>query len=165
MRWLVAALALALATLAFGQAEELAHPDAKVEQRLKALAEELRCLVCQNQTIADSNAALALDLRNQIRMQIAEGRSDAQIRDYMVERYGDFVLYRPPFKASTLALWLGPAALLVVGAFVFWGVVRRRPIAPAAASGPEDARRIEALLSEELPAGQAPPRSAKPRRK
>jgi len=165
MRWLVAALALALATLAFGQAEELAHPDAKVEQRLKALAEELRCLVCQNQTIADSNAALALDLRNQIRAQIAEGRSDAQIRDYMVERYGDFVLYRPPLKASTLALWLGPAALLVVGAFVFWGVVRRRSIETAAAPGAEDARRIEALLSEESHAGQATPRGAKPRRK
>jgi cytochrome c-type biogenesis protein CcmH len=165
VRGLVAALALALATLAFGQAEEVARPDAKVEQRLKALAEELRCLVCQNQTIADSNAALALDLRNQIRAQIAEGRSDAQIRDYMVERYGDFVLYRPPFKASTLALWLGPAALLVVGAFIFWGVVRRRRVEPAAAAGAEDARRIAALLGDELPAGQAAPRGGKPRRK
>jgi cytochrome c-type biogenesis protein CcmH len=163
MRGLVAAFALALATLAFGQAEELAHPDAKVEQRLKALAEELRCLVCQNQTIADSNAPLALDLRNQIRTQIAAGRSDAQIRDYMVERYGDFVLYRPPFKASTLALWLGPGALLVVGAFIFWGVVRRRRIEPAATPGPEDTRRIEALLSAASPAGQAASQSAKPR--
>ena len=139
--------------------------DAGLERRVTNLAHELRCLVCQNQTIADSNAALALDLRNQIRAQIAEGRSDAQIRDYMVERYGDFVLYRPPLKATTLALWLGPAALLVVGAFVFWGVVRRRPVEPAAAHGTQDARRIEALLSEESPVGQAEPRSAKTRRK
>jgi cytochrome c-type biogenesis protein CcmH len=155
MRWLVAALALALATLAFGQAEEVAHPDAKVEQRLKALAEELRCLVCQNQTIADSNAALALDLRNQIRTQIAEGRSDEQIRDYMVERYGDFVLYRPPFKASTLALWLGPFLLLAVGAIVLVVVVRRRR--PGEDGAPVASQRrtdIEALL-EGREAGRA----------
>jgi len=141
-----------------------AAADPALEARMMRIATELRCLVCQNQTIADSNAALALDLRNQIRTQIAEGRSDAQIRDYMVERYGDFVLYRPPLKASTLALWLGPAALLVAGAFVFWGVVRRRRVEPAAAPGAEDARRIEALLSEESPAGQAAPDSDKPRR-
>ena len=126
MRTLILAFALAFAGAAFGQAAEVAHPDAKVEARLKALADELRCLVCQNQTIADSNAPLALDLRNQIRGQIAAGRSDAQIRDYMVERYGDFVLYRPPFKASTLLLWLGPFALLALAAGSFWAVVRSR---------------------------------------
>jgi cytochrome c-type biogenesis protein CcmH len=146
MRALLAAWALALTTLAFGQAEEVARPDAKVEQRLKTLAEELRCLVCQNQTIADSNAPLALDLRNQIRGQIAAGRSDGQIRAYMVERYGDFVLYRPPFKASTLALWLGPFLLLVVGGAAFVAIVKRRRAADAPPPGPKRRAQIEALL-------------------
>jgi cytochrome c-type biogenesis protein CcmH len=150
MRALVAAVLLAVATLAFGQASEIAHPDAATERRLKALAEELRCLVCQNQTIADSSAPLAVDLRNQIRAQIAQGRSDDQIRGYMVERYGDFVLYRPPFKALTLVLWVGPFALLAAGALIAWRIVRRRRTAveePAVS----DRRRaeIESLLDAE----------------
>jgi cytochrome c-type biogenesis protein CcmH len=82
-------------------------------QRAVELAEQLRCLVCQNQTIADSNAELAVDLRRQIREQIAQGKSDAEITGFMVERYGDFVLYRPPLKATTLLLWLGPPVLLL----------------------------------------------------
>jgi cytochrome c-type biogenesis protein CcmH len=126
VRTLVAAALLAFATAAFGQAEEVAKPDAAVEQRLKVLAEELRCLVCQNQTIADSHAPLAVDLRNQIRGQISEGRSDDQIRAYMVERYGDFVLYRPPFKATTVVLWVGPFALVAFRALAFAMIVRRR---------------------------------------
>ncbi|HEX7404160.1 MAG TPA: cytochrome c-type biogenesis protein [Usitatibacter sp.] len=126
MRLLVAIVAFGLAGFAFGQASEVAHPDAAVEERLKGLAEELRCLVCQNQTIADSNAPLALDLRNQIRAQVAQGRSDSQIREYMVERYGDFVLYRPPFKASTAILWAGPFALLLFGAGIAIAIMRRR---------------------------------------
>ena len=146
MRKWLAAGAFALATLAFGQAQEIAHPDAKVEERLKALAEELRCLVCQNQTIADSNAPLALDLRNQIRAQISQGRTDAQIRAYMVERYGDFVLYKPPFKASTLVLWLGPFALIAAGAFIFAMIVRRRRAGVPAAASPKRRAEIEALL-------------------
>ncbi len=106
----------------------LAADDAALEQRTKNLAHELRCLVCQNQTIADSNAPLAQDLRGQIREQLAAGRSDDEVIDYMVARYGDFVLYRPPFKATTLALWIGPFALLALGAFIFWRrVARRRP--------------------------------------
>jgi cytochrome c-type biogenesis protein CcmH len=138
-----------MATLAFGQAADVAMPDAKVEQRLKVLADELRCLVCQNQTIAESNAPLALDLRNQIRAQVAAGRSDAEIRAYMVERYGDFVLYRPPFKASTAMLWIAPFALAAIGAAVLIAIARRR-----GASGPTsmpDERRaeIEALLEGE----------------
>jgi cytochrome c-type biogenesis protein CcmH len=87
-------------------------------QRAVRLAEQLRCLVCQNQTIADSNAPLAVDLRTQIREQITEGRSDGEIVQYMVQRYGDFVLYRPPFKATTALLWLGPALLLLIGAAI-----------------------------------------------
>lgn len=119
-------LLLAFSALAFGQASEVVHPDAMTEQRLKGLAEELRCLVCQNQTIADSNAPLALDLRQQIRGQIAAGKSDTQIRDYMVERYGDFVLYRPPFKATTAMLWIGPFALLAFGIAIGIVMVRKR---------------------------------------
>jgi cytochrome c-type biogenesis protein CcmH len=146
----VAALLLAFAAAASGQvqAPDVAK-DPEVERRLKALAEELRCLVCQNQTIADSNAPLAIDLRNQIRGQIAQGRSDDQIRGYMVERYGDFVLYRPPFKALTLVLWLGPFVLLAAGALIGWKIVRRRRVAAEAPQVPEKRRaEIEALLDE-----------------
>jgi cytochrome c-type biogenesis protein CcmH len=92
--------------------------DPVMARRAVRLAEQLRCLVCQNQTIADSNAALAVDLRAQIREQIAAGRTDHDIVDYMVQRYGDFVLYSPPFKATTALLWLGPALLLLIGAAV-----------------------------------------------
>jgi cytochrome c-type biogenesis protein CcmH len=137
------------AGLAFGQASEVDHPDAAVEARLKALAEELRCLVCQNQTIADSNASLALDLRNEIREQVAKGRSDDEIRAYMVERYGDFVLYRPPLKATTVLLWVGPFALLALGAGIVVMTVRRRRKEQPAESGDRKTRsEVEALLKD-----------------
>ena len=147
MRLVLAAALLAFVTLAFGQASEIAHPDAKVEERLKGLAEELRCLVCQNQTIADSNAPLALDLRNQIRGQIAAGRSDEQIRGYMVDRYGDFVLYRPPFKAATALLWIGPFALLAAGIGIAFVIARRRR--PSQARKSEGRAAIAALLEDD----------------
>jgi cytochrome c-type biogenesis protein CcmH len=137
------------AGLAFGQASEVDHPDAAVEARLKALAEELRCLVCQNQTIADSNASLALDLRNEIREQVAKGRSDDEIRAYMVQRYGDFVLYRPPLKATTVLLWAGPFALLALGMGIVVLVVRRRRSEPPAEDGARRSRsEVEALLED-----------------
>lgn len=85
------------------------------QKRAVELSEHLRCLVCQNQTIADSNAELAQDLRRQVREQITQGRSDTEIVSFMVQRYGDFVLYKPPFKATTLLLWFGPFALLLLG--------------------------------------------------
>jgi cytochrome c-type biogenesis protein CcmH len=94
----------------------------EVEKRTAALAHELRCLVCQNQTLADSNAPLAVDLRNQIREQLAAGKSEQDVLDFMVARYGDFVLYRPPFKAVTVALWIGPFVLFGFG---FWLLARR----------------------------------------
>jgi cytochrome c-type biogenesis protein CcmH len=100
--------------------------DPKVEARLARLAVELRCLVCQNQTIADSSAALAVDLRNQIREMIARGDTDEQILEYMTARYGDFVLYRPPLKATTTLLWTGPALLMIVGFSVLGLALRRR---------------------------------------
>jgi cytochrome c-type biogenesis protein CcmH len=103
-----------------------------LDKRTAALADELRCLVCQNQTLADSNAPLAVDLRNQIRDQLSKGASESEVREFMVARYGDFVLYRPPLKASTVALWLGPFALLVAGLALLWRRLRRaRPTEPA----------------------------------
>ena len=149
MKAILIAVALAWSAVAFGQASDVARPDAGVEERLKALAEDLRCLVCQNQTIADSNAPLALDLRNQIRSQIAQGRSDAQIRDYMVERYGDFVLYRPPLRASTALLWGGPFVLLAVGIVVFLRVTRRQGAGARTPASGADAARIAALLEDD----------------
>jgi cytochrome c-type biogenesis protein CcmH len=147
-----AALCLAFAGAAFGQASEVAKPDAAVEQRLKGLAEELRCLVCQNQTIADSHAPLAVDLRNQIRGQIAQGRTDDDIRAYMVQRYGDFILYRPALKATTLVLWLGPFALLAAGIGIFMVIVRARRAAPRdAAIDPVRRAEIETLLAGDAP--------------
>jgi cytochrome c-type biogenesis protein CcmH len=101
-----------------------------LDKRVAALADELRCLVCQNQTLAESNAPLAVDLRNQIREQLAKGASESEVRDFMVERYGDFVLYKPPFKASTAALWLGPFILLAIGVWVLRRLARRRLPAP-----------------------------------
>jgi len=143
-------VALLLAcTIAQAQSSELTKADAKTEQRLRLLADELRCLVCQNQTIADSNAPLALDLRNQTRTQIAAGKSDDQIRDYMVQRYGDFVLYRPPFKATTALLWVGPFALVFLGAGVMWLLVRRRKPQAKGEVKPARRRELGKLLEEE----------------
>ena len=150
MRRALAGLLMLLASaLAFGQAEEVAKPDPVVEARLKALGDELRCLVCQNQTIADSSAPLALDLRNQIRAQVAQGRTDEQIRAYMVERYGDFVLYRPPFKATTALLWAGPFVLIALGLGIFLVMVRRkRALAPREEVSSQRQAELEKLLSD-----------------
>jgi len=155
MRTILAALLLALATFAFGQAEEVAHPDAKVERRLKDLGEQLRCLVCQNETIAASQAPLALDLRNEIREMIRQGKSDDQIRAYLVARYGDFVLYKPPFKPNTILLWVGPFALLALGFGVMAIVIARRRSqgVPPAPQADAQGARIAALLEGEPPTG------------
>lgn len=107
--------------------------DPVLEAQVLRIATDLRCLVCQNETIAASNAALAVDLRNQIRSQLQAGRSEGEIRDYMVQRYGDFVLYRPPFKPTTWLLWGGPFVLLVAMLVMLWRLLRRRRSAAAAA--------------------------------
>ena len=108
-----------------------AAQDPALDKRVAGLAHELRCLVCQNQTLAESNAPLAVDLRNQIREQLKGGASERDVIDFMVARYGDFVLYRPPFKASTLALWIGPFLLLALGALLLVRrLVRRRAPEP-----------------------------------
>ena len=118
--------------------------DPGVEKRVAALAEELRCLVCQNQTLADSNAPLAVDLRNQIREQLTAGKSEQEVRDFMVARYGDFVLYRPPFNPATVALWLGPFAFLLLGGWVLARRLARRR-APQELSSEERARAAKLL--------------------
>ena len=100
--------------------------DPVAHQRVVEVSEQLRCLVCQNQSIADSNAELAVDLRNQVIEQVKAGKTNKEIVDYMVERYGDFVLYKPPFKASTYILWLGPIALFLIGLIAFYVNLRRR---------------------------------------
>ena len=117
-----------------------AADDPALEKRVAGLAHELRCLVCQNQTLADSNAPLAVDLRNQIREQLQGGASERDVIDFMVARYGDFVLYRPPLKASTLALWIGPFVLLALGAFLLLRRLVRRRAPELALSEAERAR-------------------------
>ena len=118
-----------LLVVPFLAGQGLADNQPDLDQRVAAIAAELRCLVCQNQSIAESNADLAVDLRRQIREQLKEGRSERDVLDFMVQRYGDFVLYRPPLKASTLLLWGGPFLLLVLGIFLLARKIRsvRRP--------------------------------------
>jgi len=157
MRPLLAAALLALSALAGAQTAPPAPADQQaadvaadpaLEKRVNALSAELRCLVCQNQSLADSHAPLAIDLKNQVREQLQAGRSESDVIDYMTQRYGDFVLYRPPFKATTLVLWLGPALLLLIGIGLYWRTLRQgqHQGAPAAVS-PDEARRAEALLA------------------
>lgn len=158
----VCAAALALSGAAFAQnaptisqtmqSSKEAVPtafDPVAHKRVLGISEQLRCLVCQNQSIADSNAELAVDLRNQVIEQINAGRSDEEIIKYMVDRYGDFVLYNPPFKASTVILWLGPVALFLGAVIAFYVNLRRRKTQVAKserALTPDEKRRAEALL-------------------
>jgi cytochrome c-type biogenesis protein CcmH len=124
--------------------------DPVLEARVMVIAEELRCLVCQNETIAASHADLAVDLRSQIRIKLTQGQSSQQILDFMVERYGDFVLYRPPLKASTVLLWVGPFALLLLAAGVLVLNIRRHRGAAARGSMTEaEQRRAQQLLDQE----------------
>ena len=125
-RLLVIAVLSLLPWFALAKDAAPAAADPVLEARMLRIAAELRCLVCQNQTIADSHADLAQDLRRQVREMLVRGDSDQQIIDYMTARYGDFVLYRPPFKATTALLWVGPALLLLGGVTVLVLVLRRR---------------------------------------
>ena len=120
------AILLALGGMAHAIDAQDAFDDPVLQERYENINRELRCLVCQNQTIADSNATLAQDLRREVRDMIAAGQTDAQIREIMIERYGDFVLYRPRMTAGNLLLWAAPVLLLVIGAIVLVRVVRRR---------------------------------------
>jgi cytochrome c-type biogenesis protein CcmH len=136
--------------------------DPVAEKRLLGIAEELRCLVCQNETIAASNAELAKDLRQEIRTMIGAGRSDTEIIEFMTERYGDFVLYRPPFKATTLLLWLLPPFFLLAGlvGVRLYLVRRNRILAAAVPVSAEDLRAAQELLADEPPReSDSPPQS------
>ncbi len=149
---MIARLLLCLALLGplAGLAREAppAAEDPALEQRMKDMTSELRCLVCQNQSLADSNADLAIDLRNQVRAQMKAGKSDAEIRTWLTDRYGDFVLYRPPLKSSTVLLWLGPAVLLALALAALAITLRRRRqrLAQAGELSDEERARAEALL-------------------
>lgn len=146
----ILALLLAVAPLVHAGEAAPAAADPALEKRVMKLAEELRCLVCQNQTIADSHADLAVDLKNQIREKLKAGMSEKEIKNYMVERYGDFVLYRPPVKNTTWVLWFGPFLLLLVGIVVLFAKLRSRSrqMASAAALSDADHERAQALLQE-----------------
>lgn len=141
LAWLAAFL-MVLSAVA-GEAQPMAQ-DAAVEQRLVAIADEVRCLVCQNESLAGSRAELAEDLRREIRSLIRQGKTDAEILEFLVSRYGDFVRYRPPFKPLTWLLWLGPLLLLGAGA---WVVARRIRAATTAGAEPalDEAQRQQAL--------------------
>jgi cytochrome c-type biogenesis protein CcmH len=134
-----------------------APKDAALEARLRTLSEELRCLVCQNQTLADSTAPLAEDLRREVRELAQQGKTDAEIKQYLVARYGDFVLYKPPVKPTTWILWFGPFAFLLGGGLIWFVVLRRRrrggeddnePPAPSQDGG-EQEERARRLLGDE----------------
>lgn len=145
-------VALLLAVSSSIRAADTAQPaaaDPVLEKRVMALSGELRCLVCQNQSLADSHADLAVDLRNQVREMLAAGQSEADVKAFMTARYGDFVLYRPPVKATTVLLWVGPFVLLLVAVTaLFVHLARRRRVSAEAVemlSG-EDAKRVRQLL-------------------
>lgn len=143
---LFACLAALHGTALAKEAAPLAE-DEQVEKRLTLISEELRCLVCQNESLAGSRAELAQDLRREIREQIKQGRSDKEIMDFMVGRYGDFVRYRPPLKGSTFLLWFGPLLLVVAGVTALLLYLRRRArnLADAALSA-EEQRKVDTLL-------------------
>ncbi len=147
---LVLILASAAGTAA-AQGVDQPLPDPAQESRARALFKDLRCLVCQNQSIDDSNADLARDLRDIVRERVAAGDSDEQAVDYLVSRYGDWVLLQPPFKPGTLVLWLGPLGILLLAGGVTLTYLRRqrRPTTIPAALSDEERRRLEALLEED----------------
>ena len=132
-----------------GEAQDMAK-DPVLEKRMVGLAENLRCLVCQNESLASSHAELAEDLRREVRELMQKGMTDQEIKDYLVARYGDFVLYEPPLKSFTLLLWLGPFALLIagMGVLVFQMRNRRKTVAETTLS-PEEQQRVAALLNDE----------------
>ncbi len=153
-RFAYMSLLIALSFSANATKMDAPSSDAAFDLRLKRLETELRCLVCQNQTLADSNADLADDLRREVRGLAKEGKSDAEIKAYLVARYGDFVLYNPPVKSTTWLLWGGPFALLGGGAILWWIILRRRaraPAGPAPSADPDAKARARELLESAEP--------------
>ncbi len=130
-----------------GEAQPLAA-DPELEKRVEAVSSELRCLVCQNQTIADSHAELAIDLKNQVREMLRSGKSNDDVVNYMVDRYGDFVRYKPPMKPTTYFLWFGPGILIIVGLFVLMVTLRKRKarIDESPQMSQDDLKKVDELL-------------------
>ncbi|MGE5147131.1 MAG: cytochrome c-type biogenesis protein [Candidatus Eiseniibacteriota bacterium] len=158
MRTLLAALLLLFGMLGAvpGHAVEPGEilKDPALEARARAISKSLRCLVCQNQSIDDSNADLAHDLRILVRQRLSAGDSDGEVVDYIVSRYGDFVLLKPPLNAETILLWFGPALVLAGGAAGAWLYIRRQRRSATAASAPlseDERRRLDALVGDERP--------------
>ena len=143
---LVAIAAVALMGSASEPSERL--PDPAQESRARVLFKEVRCLVCQNESIDDSEAQLAGDLRRIVREQVRAGRDDRQIRAFLVERYGEFVLLKPRFSPGNAALWLAPAGVLLVGGGLLIGLLRRREIVETELSQDEEAR-VRSLLEDD----------------
>ncbi len=151
MKQLVACLMMVAIILAVpvAHAKEAATmaADPVLEKRVMALAYELRCLVCQNQSLGGSQSDFAIDLRNEMREQMDQGKSDEEVTEFMVQRYGDFILFRPPVKSTTLPLWIGPFALLAIGALVlFIHLKRRKRTINTAPLSDEERKRAESLL-------------------
>lgn len=154
-------VAILLGFIAFplcGGAADTPHkfPTAELQQRYQVLLEELRCLVCQNQSLADSHAELAQDLRDEVHRMLTEELTDEEIRAFMVERYGDFVLYKPPIKTSTLLLWFGPFVLITIALLILWRQVIRQKRQDTTLSDEERA------YAASLSADSAPPRHSNP---
>ncbi|VTZ23720.1 Cytochrome c-type biogenesis protein CcmH [Methylocella tundrae] len=150
-KWsLIAIVALSPLTARAVEPDEIL-PDAKLEARARSLSTQLRCMVCQNESIDDSGAPLAKDLRLLVRERLKAGDSDDQIRAYLVRRYGDFILLKPPFKVETALLWGGPFAILLVGGAAIFLNARRRRAAPPAAQPLSDSegQRLKSLLDRE----------------
>jgi cytochrome c-type biogenesis protein CcmH len=151
--WIPAFAAMTMALLmapscAQGQAPAAAANDPTLEARVKALSAELRCLVCQNQTVEDSTAPVARDMKDQVRRQLSAGKSEAEVKLYMTDRFGDFVLYKPPLKATTIVLWAGPfIALAFAGLLLVRRLRHRSAVAPAAPLDDIDRERARTLLN------------------
>jgi cytochrome c-type biogenesis protein CcmH len=145
-RLAAALLGLCMTVAALAIDTEGPLPDPEMQARFERITNELRCLVCQNQTIADSNAELAQDLRGKTREMLLAGASDDEIRSYMTDRYGDFVLYRPPLSAKTWVLWAAPGLLLLGGGLAVFAVIRRRSLA---GDVPEEGEDPFATLADE----------------
>jgi len=150
MKWLPILMLSLLPVFAHaGEAKDLAD-DPVLEKRMVVLAEKLRCLVCQNESLASSHAELAEDLRREVREQMSLGKSDQEIIDYLVSRYGDFVLYDPPMKSYTVLLWFGPFALLLIGVgMLLYQVRKRRQTVPETQLSDEAQKRAAALLNDQ----------------
>ena len=149
MRTLLLLLLLTAPALAVQPGERLADP--ALEARARALSRDLRCVVCQNESIDESNATIARDLRLLLRERLAKGDSDAQASEFLVARYGDFVLLRPPMRADTWLLWFGPFAVLILGAGIAVIAQRRRGAAAPAPLSAEEQARVDRLMREDAP--------------